>query len=322
MKRQILSTGCAALMLYVLAPAYASPPLDKPPAALSQLTVAVIGDGTVTSSPAGIACPGTCSAKFARGISVTLTTSPAESGTFLTFTGDCAGTQPSCDVHVAHAMMVHAYFDSVPEGTAVVEPTDAEPAPVPQADDGAAVLQTGQTDCYVSTFELLENSRRDCLGTGQDGELRTGAESPDPRFTDEANGTVRDNLTGLVWLKDAECFEYTRWPSALAQSNALASGQCGLTDGSQPGDWRLPNIKEFLSLLSYQAPDPAGPVVALASGHPFNISSAAAGFGYWTSTTVARNLMTHNAYMVTPDHGLVYPYNKLNNLFYVWPVRD
>ncbi len=30
---------------------------------------------------------------------------------------------------------------------------------------------------------------------------------PAPRFTDNMNGTVVDNLTGLVWLKNADCLE-------------------------------------------------------------------------------------------------------------------
>ncbi len=28
---------------------------------------------------------------------------------------------------------------------------------------------------------------------------------PDPSFTDRGDGTVKDNLTGLIWLKDANC---------------------------------------------------------------------------------------------------------------------
>ena len=31
-------------------------------------------------------------------------------------------------------------------------------------------------------------------------------QSPSPRFTDNNDGTVTDNLTGLVWLKNANLF--------------------------------------------------------------------------------------------------------------------
>ena len=33
-----------------------------------------------------------------------------------------------------------------------------------------------------------------------------GVAWPNPRFTDNGNGTVTDNLTGLIWLKNANCF--------------------------------------------------------------------------------------------------------------------
>ena len=74
-----------------------------------------------------------------------------------------------------------------------------------------------------------------------DGALQTGVAWPDPRFTDNVDGTVTDNLTGLVWLKNANCFVQTNWTSAIIDANQLASGSCSLSDGSAAGDWRLPN---------------------------------------------------------------------------------
>src|SRR5215213_1559219 len=53
----------------------------------------------------------------------------------------------------------------------------------------AGVPQTGQLKCYGQFGEHVP-----CAGTGQDGELRAGAAWPDPRFTDNQNGTVTDNL--------------------------------------------------------------------------------------------------------------------------------
>ena len=54
----------------------------------------------------------------------------------------------------------------------------------------ALVPKTGQTTSY---------------DTGDDGEYQKGFEWPVPRFTDNENGTVTDNLTGLIWLKNANC---------------------------------------------------------------------------------------------------------------------
>lgn len=46
-------------------------------------------------------------------------------------------------------------------------------------------------------------SRLPCSRTVQDGEIHASAAWPDPRFTDNKNGSVTDNLTGLVWPQDA-----------------------------------------------------------------------------------------------------------------------
>jgi hypothetical protein len=74
---------------------------------------------------------------------------------------------------------------------------------------------------------------------------------PSPRFTDHGNGTVTDNLTGLIWLKDGTCVEgagTSTWANALTFVNSLQTGQCGLSDGNSAGQWRLPNVNEIQSL--------------------------------------------------------------------------
>ena len=97
------------------------------------------------------------------------------------------------------------------------------------------------------------------------------------RFTDNQDGTVTDGVTGLVWLRDAGCFSPSAWGQALAQVNALATGACGLTDGSAAGDWRVPNLNELESLVDPSAHDPA-----LSRGNPFIRVS---GGIYWSSTS-------------------------------------
>ncbi|MGQ9500071.1 MAG: hypothetical protein ACUVQ6_06945, partial [Dissulfurimicrobium sp.] len=87
--------------------------------------------------------------------------------------------------------------------------------------------QTGQTTCYDANGTEIP-----CANTGQDGDLQKGAAWPAQRFTDNNDGTVTDNLTGLVWLKDANCFGQKTWANALNEANTLASGTCGLSDGS------------------------------------------------------------------------------------------
>src|ERR1700722_16556806 len=69
------------------------------------------GSGTVTSAPAGIVCPETCSASFASGTQVTLTQSAGESSTFAGWSGACSGIG-ACVVTVTAATAVTATFNS------------------------------------------------------------------------------------------------------------------------------------------------------------------------------------------------------------------
>ncbi len=74
----------------------------------AQLTVAVTGSGTVTSAPAGINCPGTCAANFAKGTGVTLTARAASGSNFGGFGGACSGS--SCKLVLTSNESVSATF--------------------------------------------------------------------------------------------------------------------------------------------------------------------------------------------------------------------
>jgi hypothetical protein len=139
----------------------------------------------------------------------------------------------------------------------------------------APVEKTGQTTCYNTEGETI-----DCAGTGQDGDFQEGVNWPIPRFTDNGNGTVTDNLTGLIWPQHLGC-HFGDWQSGLDFCNGLASGTCWLTDNSEAGDWRLANRKELLSLLDQSQYNPAIP-----AGHPFIVSSSAV---FISSTTSANS---------------------------------
>jgi hypothetical protein len=121
---------------------------------------------------------------------------------------------------------------------------------------------------------------------------------------------VTDELTGLIWLKNANCFGNRDWSTALSDANGLADGQCGLSDGSIAGDWGLPNVRELHSLIDFGRYNPALP-----AGHPFTGVQSS---HYWSSTTDAN--YTDRAWHVNVNVGSVYFVSKGSNL-YVWPVR-
>jgi len=159
----------------------------------------------------------------------------------------------------------------------------------------ARVAQTGQTTSYAA---------------GDDGAIQAGVPFPTPRFTDNSNGTVTDNLTGLIWLKNADCFGSQTWANALNAANALAHGSCSLTDGSVAGDWHIPNIKELQSLIDFGQLFPALP-----PGHLFlNVQSD----DYWSSTSDA--LSPTLAWIVYLPAGGAVAVGK-ENFHSVWPVR-
>jgi hypothetical protein len=160
----------------------------------------------------------------------------------------------------------------------------------------APVPRTGQTEVYAS---------------GDDGDLQLGVTWPELRFTDNSDGTVTDNLTGLIWLKNADCFGELNWSAALDASNNLADGQCGLSDESVTGDWHLPNLRELHSLVDYGNLEPALP-----TGHPFdNVKPGRT----WSSTAYAAG--PNYVWIMRMFTGEWSTYGKEGSNM-VWPVRS
>lgn len=173
----------------------------------------------------------------------------------------------------------------------------AGPAPVPR---------TGQTFSY---------------SPGDDADLVKGVLWPNPRFTDNGDGTITDNLTGLIWLKNANCYGPRQWALAIIDCQNLGEPDCGLNDGSNAGDWRLPNRFELESLLDMRYWEPALSNSAGTGqwilGDPFtNLITDGI---YWSSTTEA--FQPNTAWTINMFRGLVDVEDKYLTPFYVWPVR-
>jgi hypothetical protein len=179
---------------------------------------------------------------------------------------------------------------------------------MPDTNFPANVWRTGQTTSWHA---------------GDDGAIRAGVAWPTPRFKNNSDGSVTDNLSGLVWLQDANCIAshypgisadgLVDWSSGLvfvAGINDGTYGQCG----AGKTDWRLPNRKEMLSLIDFSHYSPALP-----TGHPFlNVGLASPG-EYWTATT--NMLGTDEAWDTWIRAGDTGGGNKETRTRYVWPVR-
>ena len=86
------------------------------------VTMGGTGSGSVSSSPAGIACPSACSANFTSGTVVTLTETAAAGSTFAGWSGACSGTG-SCGVTMSAAESVTATFNSSSSPAVTLTPT-------------------------------------------------------------------------------------------------------------------------------------------------------------------------------------------------------
>lgn len=158
---------------------------------------------------------------------------------------------------------------------------------------------------YRPVLGMTKTGQKTSYAPGDDGDLQRGSPWPEPRFVDHGDGTVTDRVTGLVWTKDARQIDVKlNWYDALGTCNAL------IFAGHH--DWRMPNIKEMLSLIDYGAHGPALP-----EDHPFvNLD---AGDSYWTSTTSSAHVS--QAWRVTLKDGGSHRTSKANGTHYVWPVR-
>jgi hypothetical protein len=149
----------------------------------------------------------------------------------------------------------------------------------------ARPLKTGQTTSY---------------GTGSDGAVQAGVSRS---YTDNGDGTITDNKTGLMWEKKDQAGGIHDWSNYYTWSGA-SYGSTNIMDGTittaflatlNAGggfaghtDWRIPNQNELLSLVNYENVSPSVDAA-------FNTSCAASctvltcsctqSSLYWSSTT-------------------------------------
>ncbi len=145
-------------------------------------------------------------------------------------------------------------------------------------------------------------------------------------FTDMGNGTVRDNDTGLMWLKDASCSELAGtdwdgrayWQTAMNAAASLSDGTCNLTDGSSAGVWRLPTNEEWEAFVDTSYINPAlSNGAETAQWSEGNAFLGVQSYLYWSSLEIDIN----SALGVNMIVGNVSGFDKASG-FYVWPVRS
>ena len=183
----------------------------------------------------------------------------------------------------------------------------SNPRPVPD---------TGQTQSYTNTF-------------GEDHDYTINP----PSYTDLGNGIVRDNVTGLQWVKDGNLIatrdpgfdaDITAGDGAVTWQHAL-DYVVKLNNENYLGhnDWRLPTIKELSTLVDSSIPDssqyPGEEGDTRPSINPTFFPNTVQS-DYWSSTTHADR--TDLAWAVRFSFGGVSLGSKINNyVYYVRAVR-
>ncbi len=138
---------------------------------------------------------------------------------------------------------------------------------------------------------------------------------------------MTDTVTGLIWLKNANCFSPRIYSAANQAAAGLAAGQCGLTDGSSAGDWRLPTKAEWQATVAR-----AQALVCIFGSAPSLTNDAGTGclsagptsftgvhsFKYWSSSAFEAN--PSDAWGMDLGDANDSNGNKGSRNF-VWPVR-
>jgi len=205
-------------------------------------------------------------------------------------------------------------------------------------DDHTALIATALSGAGLPTCGgFPATGQTTAYGPGSDGDVQAGGTLS---YTDNGDGTITDNVTGLMWEKKSADGSIHNQDNVYTWSGA-SYGSTNIMDGTVTTflatlnsgggfaghtDWRIPNYKELVSILNLEKSVPAvSPAfnTACASGCPVTSCSCTKSQVYWSSTTNRGN--PGAAWGVNFLNGFVSAYAKWSNdypnLQYVRAVR-
>ena len=117
------------------------------------------------------------------------------------------------------------------------------------------IVETGQTDCYDNSGKLWFCPKPGEAFYGQASQTQGRKFN----YTDNGDGTITDNVTGLIWQKSPDQNGDGRldYSDKRTLDQALAEADGFSLAGYD--DWRLPTIKELYSLINFNGMDSLGP---------------------------------------------------------------
>ena len=147
--------------------------------------------------------------------------------------------------------------------------------------DGSTSIDVRVEGCSGSITGLPGTGQVTIYAPGDDADVGAGGALS---YRDNGDGTVTDIRTGLTWEKktDANVNDNYTWSDAFAYVAALnaMNGGAGLAGHN---DWRLPNVRELLSIVDYGRSNPSihpvfGPTAGVLNYVMFWSSTSWAGY--------------------------------------------
>lgn len=170
--------------------------------------------------------------------------------------------------------LAYAWTLVPPEGSAAGLSSAAAATPAFTADRPGPYVLTlavsdGEAPAAVDTLVVTAVPPRRIPDSGQTTSYSASGDDADhvahPRsYTDNGDGTVTDDVTGLVWQRcalgrsgatcDGDTANFTWWEAAGAEDaagNPMAVDACGSSTVAGHSDWRLPTPRELIELANH-----------------------------------------------------------------------
>lgn len=172
----------------------------------------------------------------------------------------------------------------------------------------------GKNGCLIKEpfiYRLPDSGQKKSFSSkfGDDGSYSINPLS----YTDNSDGTVTDNNTGLMWQQNDDAALHNWYEAAGVldeKHNPDLSSVCKELATGDYTDWRLPTRKELIGIIDYGRQAPAIDSTTFPGTKPSN---------YWTSSSNAGN--PDSAMSVYFGNGYIYN-NLKSNSYYVRCVRD